>query len=304
VARLTHQKITMRTESVLLQQIVTDALEATRPLIGERAHRLSVSMPEDTIWLEGDATRLVQVIENLLTNAAKYTPAQGSISLTAAREGDEAVVRVRDSGIGIPAELLPKVFEMFAQGDRSSTRTEGGLGLGLTIARSIVVRHGGQLTAHSEGAGRGSEFVVRLPCVTRGLDTPPAPGTAAVATASRHVLLVEDDEDTFQMLRTTLELEGHRVEGVRSGERAVELAAGNGVDVVVVDIGLPDLDGYEVARRIRAARGSKVYLIALTGYGRADDRDRARSAGFDVHLTKPSGLEDLTRIVSLLPRSR
>jgi signal transduction histidine kinase len=302
VARLTRQNIGLHMETAAVQQIVTEALEAVRPIIEERHHRVSVSLPEDSTWLTADSTRLVQVVANLLNNAATYTPPGGDIFVTVTVEGDEVILRVRDNGIGISADLLPQVFEMFTQGDRSLARSPGGLGIGLTIAKSIVARHGGSLTAHSEGPGKGSEFVVRLPLTIDGrMPGASAGAESAAACEPRRVLVVEDNEDTLEMLRLTLELEGNHVEATRDGGRAVDLALEGSVDVVVIDIGLPGIDGYEVARRIRASRGDEVYLIALTGYGRPDDFRRSREAGFDAHLIKPVETEELARVVSSRP---
>ena len=303
VARLSHEKVELRLEPVSVQRIVTEAVEAARPGIEERGHRLRLSVAGAPIWLMGDPTRLVQVVGNLLTNAAKYTPTGGEIAVTAGVEEADAVIRVRDSGIGIPAELLPNVFDVFTQGDRSLPGSGGGLGLGLAIASSIVAQHGGTLTASSAGPGRGSEFVVRLPRT----DVVPDAPSAAVAVedgqrGATDVLVVDDNVDTCEMLSMALQLEGHRVDVAANGEEALARVHGGQAEVVIIDIGLPDMDGYELAERIRAVRGSATYLVALTGYGQPEDRDRSRLAGFDAHLVKPTSIEELTRLLRERPR--
>lgn len=295
VSRITRGKIELRRSRVSLASVIADAIEATRGLIEARKQTLSFSLSEGPIDLEADPTRLEQVIANLLNNAAKFSEPGSAITIAAGVEADRAVVRVRDTGVGIPADMLGRVFELFTQIDPSLSRSQGGLGIGLTLARSLVEMHGGTVEALSPGPGQGSEFVVRLPLGSRAPRSPDGP--AAPKAPPRHVLIVEDNEDAREMLRVALELDGHRVETAGNGVRAVEIAVETRPDVALVDIGLPGLNGYDVARQIRAALGPGIRLIALTGYGQAEDRRRARDAGFDAHLVKPLDPETLSRIL-------
>jgi signal transduction histidine kinase/CheY-like chemotaxis protein len=298
VSRLTRGKIELRKETVTLQMIVADALTATRGFIDVRRHVESVSLPDEPLGFEADPMRITQVVGNLLDNAAKYTPRGGEISVTGYREGGEVVLRVRDTGIGIAPEMLPRVFDLFAQLDRSPARPRGGLGVGLTLARTLVELHGGTITVESEGPGRGSEFVVRLPVGAPGA-LPDRDDRRRVAVQARHILLVEDDDSVRKALRRILELDGHRVEGARDGPEGVELALATAPEVAFIDIRLPGIDGHEVARRIRAALGSRVLLVALTA--QEQDRRRSSEAGFDAHLVKPVSYEDLTRVLDQTP---
>jgi signal transduction histidine kinase/ActR/RegA family two-component response regulator len=297
VSRLTRGKIELRKESVTLQMIVAAALETTRGFIDARRHVESVSLPDEPLWFEADAARITQVIENLLDNAVKYTPPGGEISVTGYRDGADVVLRLRDTGIGMSPELLLRVFDLFAQADRSVARSEGGLGVGLALARTLVELHQGTITVESEGPGRGSEFVVRLPIGVpierRGHDD----DDRRVAGRVRHVLLVEDDHNVRKALRRILELRGHRVDVAGDGPGGVDLALANTPEVAFIDIGLPGFDGYDVARRIRAALGSRVLLVAVTARGEAEDRRRSSKAGFDAHLVKPVSREDLARLL-------
>jgi signal transduction histidine kinase len=296
VSRLTRGKIELRKEAVTLQMVVAEALAATRGFIDARVHVESVSLPDEPLWFEADPMRISQVVGNLLDNAAKYTPRGGEISVTGYREGGEVVLRVRDTGIGIAPEMLLRVFDLFAQLDRSPARPRGGLGVGLTLARTLVELHGGTITVESEGPGRGSEFVVRLP-VGAPVALRDPDDWRRVAVQGRHILLVEDDDNVRKALRRILEVEGHRVEAARDGPEGVELALATAPDVVVIDIRLPGIDGHEVARRIRAALGSRVLLVALTAHGQEQDRRRSSEAGFDAHLVKPVSYEDLARVL-------
>jgi len=296
VSRLTRGKIELRKGTVTLQTVVAEALESTRGFIDTRRHVVSVSLPEEPFWFEADPTRITQVVANLLNNAAKYTPPGGEISVKGYGERGEVVLRVRDTGMGLSPEMLLRVFDLFAQADRSLAHSEGGLGVGLTLARTLIELHGGKITAHSEGPGRGSEFVVRLPVGVpvgpRGRDD-----SRRVALQVRHILLVEDDDNVRTALRRVLELDGHRVEVARDGLGGVELALATAPEIAFIDIGLPGIDGYEVGRRIRAALGSRVLLVAVTGYGQEQDRRRSSEAGFDAHLVKPVSYEDLTQLL-------
>jgi CheY-like chemotaxis protein len=247
----------------------------------------------------GDRLRLEQVINNLLTNALKYTPPGGRIEVSVTG-GDPATLRVVDTGVGISAEVLPTIFEPFTQASQTLDRAQGGMGLGLSVVRALVRLHGGEVFASSAGAGRGTTFTVRLPGVhdATGLIAP-SNGTAVVAPSpARHILIVEDSDDNRESLQELLESQGHRVDTAMDGEQGVERAIAVHPEVALVDIGLPRLDGYEVARRIRAAGGSDIFLVALTGYGQPEDRTRAVAAGFDVHITKPINFNHLHEILS------
>ena len=287
VSRITTGKINLRKEAVNLATVVANALETSRNLIQEREHALYVSLPLDPIWVEADPVRLEQIITNLLNNAARYTLPKGHIRVSGSRENADAVLRVRDDGVGIPAHLLSRVFDLFTQGERSAARSEGGLGIGLTIVRNLVELHGGSATVASEGSGRGCEFVIRLPLGKAGEVGPEPAAKASAVLPTFRVLVIEDNADSREMLRAMLELDGHRVDVAKDGRAGLEAARSARPDVALIDIGLPGLDGYEVGRRIRSDLGSSVMLIALTGYGQAEDRRRSEDAGFDVHLVKP-----------------
>jgi PAS domain S-box-containing protein len=290
VSRITRNMIQLRKEPVALATIVARAVEAVRPLLDARKHELTVRVPSELILLEADPVRLTQVLVNLLSNAAKYTDESGLVTLTVERQGSETMLRVRDTGIGIPPELLPKVFDLFTQADRSLDRSQGGLGIGLTLVRRLVELHGGTVRAFSEGPGKGSEFVVRLPVLDAA---PPVPHEdnghrEARLSPGRRILIVDDNADAAETLALLLRLNGHDVQTALDGPAAVEAARAFQPDVALLDIGLPGMDGYEVARRLRREPGLKdVRLVAVTGYGREEDRLRSREAGFDHHLTKP-----------------
>jgi len=287
VSRITQGKIDLRKEPVNLTTAVASALESSRAAIAAHEHSLSVSLPDKPLILDADPVRLEQIIVNLVNNAAKYTPPRGRIAVTVARDQDEAVIRIRDNGIGIPTELLPRVFDLFRQGDRTLARSGGGLGIGLTIVRNLVALHGGTVAAHSDGPGAGSEFVVRVPVGSAARVQESAPPLAPAAVGLVHVLVIEDNFDSREMLRVALELAGHRVDVAEDGREGVESARRNRPAVALVDIGLPGMDGYEVATQLRKHLGDSIRLIALTGYGQSEDRERTKMAGFDVHLVKP-----------------
>jgi signal transduction histidine kinase/DNA-binding response OmpR family regulator len=316
VSRITSGKIQLKAERVDLRAVVGQAVEASRPVIDAAKHALDVALPPDPVWLLGDPARLAQVVTNLLNNAAKYTDPGGRIGLTVSRGEAEAVVRVRDTGVGIPAEVLPTVFDLFVQVDRTLDRSQGGLGIGLTLVRRLVELHAGTASAASDGPGRGSEFTVRLPLRdagrgTRNDDPKPAGGSAVSGlnselrtphSAMKRVLLVEDNPDGAETLSTLLRLAGHEVRVASDGPAAVAAAAEYRPDVAVVDIGLPGMDGYEVARRLRADPATRrAVLVAATGYGRDDDRRRAAEAGFDHHMVKPVDPAALARVVAAAP---
>jgi CheY-like chemotaxis protein len=263
---------------------------------------LTVTLPPEPIMVEGDKTRLAQVVGNLLNNAAKYTEESGHIWLTLEQGPVEAMVRVRDSGIGIPAELLPRVFDLFTQGDRSLARSEGGLGIGLTLVKTLVEMHGGSVEAISEGQGKGSEIIVRLPILERRLDRRQGKGEPRIAPdhhPSRRILVVDDNQDAAESLAILLGLSGHEVRTVYDGLVALETAKEFQPEVILLDIGLPRISGYEVARRLREQVGlKKAKIVAVTGYGQEVDRRHSQEAGFDAHLTKPADLAALHEILA------
>jgi PAS domain S-box-containing protein len=302
VSRFTHGRIELRKAPVELAPVVAGAVETARPLIEARGHTLSTSLPGEPLWLEADATRIEQVVANLLNNAAKFTEPGGRIELSVEREADEAVLRVRDTGTGIPPDLLPRVFDLFVQGERSLDRAHGGLGIGLTLVRNLVERHGGTVEAASEGPGRGSELTVRLPLLDGTAADAPAPAAPETRRENARILLVEDNEDAAAALAELLRIWGHRVEVVHDGPSALRAARAEPPDLVLLDIGLPGMDGYEVARALRELPGlGAVTLVALTGYGQDSDRLRSSLAGIDHHLVKPVAPDQLRRLIAGSP---
>jgi PAS domain S-box-containing protein len=302
VASITQGRVQLRLESLTVRALVERAVRATSGLMQARGHRFSVVLPSGDVHFEGDPARLEQVLVNLLDNAAAYTPPGGTIRLLAERAPDEVVLRVQDSGVGIADELLPRVFELFAQADRPLDRTDGGLGIGLTVVKHLVELHRGRVAARSQGAGQGAEFEVRLPLPPQataepsGVDEPLAAGTL-------RVLLVEDNTDTATSLAMLLEcVYGHRVTVAHDGFAAVAAARAAVFDVVLLDVGLPGIDGYEVARRLREQPGRPPVVVAVTGYGRQEDRERAAAAGFDHHLVKPVEPDRLEELLTALSR--
>jgi PAS domain S-box-containing protein len=301
ISRINRDKITLQKQPVTMSQVVNQAVETTRPMLDARRHHLSVRLPAEPLWLDADPTRLTQVLANLLNNAAKYTPECGRVYVWAERQDGEAVVGVRDTGQGIPPDLLPHVFDPFIQADHSLARTQGGLGIGLTLVRRLVEMHGGRVEAHSAGSGTGSEFVIRLPLRAAPVETVNWTAEAEDGTAARarRILLVDDNVDGAQTLALLLQLRGHHVYVVHDGLAAVEAAAAQRPEVVILDIGLPRLDGYQAARRIRRLPGlEKILLLAVTGYGQEEDRERAQQAGFDYHLVKPVDPDVLSQLIA------
>ncbi len=312
VSRITRGKIVLRKEPVDLAAVVADAVETSRPLIESRRHKLDVVVPAEPARVEGDRARLAQVVSNLLNNAAKYTDDGGRIWLAVEPAGGEVAVRVRDTGLGISAEMLPRVFEPFTQVDRSLDRTQGGLGIGLTLVRRLIELHGGRVEAKSDGPGRGSEFLVHLPALTAA----PVPATpAAPAANGKHpgpgpvpgarVLIVDDNVDGAESLAIFLQLLGLETRTAYDGPAGLEAAEEFRPQVVLLDIGLPRMDGYEVARRIRHHPELRdVLLVALSGYGQADDKRRSREAGFDHHLVKPVPPDALSELLNSATATR
>jgi PAS domain S-box-containing protein len=308
VSRITRGKIQLRKERVELRTIVTHAVETTRHLIESRRHELTVSLPAEPVWLEADPARMEQVISNLLSNAAKYTEPCGQIWLSAERQGPEAVIRVKDTGMGIVPEMVPRVFDLFVQADRALDRSQGGLGIGLTLVKTLAQMHGGRAEAFSPGAGQGAEFIIRLPAAPDAAPVKPEERPAAPAKGRPlRLLVVDDNKDAADSLALLLRLNGHEVSTADSGAAGLQAALSGTPDVVLLDLGLPGIDGYAVARRIRE-KADKPLLIAMTGYGQAEDRQRSKEAGFEYHLVKPVDpvrLQDLlVEIGSLGPGSR
>ncbi len=299
VSRITNGKIQLHRRREQLAVLVTHAVESVRPLIESRKHELSLSLPAEAVWLDADPIRLEQVFANLLNNAAKYTEPGGHIWLSVEQEGQEAIVRVNDTGIGIRSDMLPRIFDLFVQSDRALDRAQGGLGIGLTLVRKLVEMHGGTVEGFSEGVGKGSEFVVRLPVVPEVKELPPeaVPQPARQQCGSLRVLVVDDNVDAAESLAMLLRYSGHEVRAVHTGPRALQAAQAESPDVILLDIGLPGMDGYEVARRLREQGAGKVHLIAMTGYGQETDRQRSQDAGFDFHLVKPVDLAKLQELL-------
>jgi CheY-like chemotaxis protein len=288
-------KIELHREPVDLAAVIGRAVETAQPAIDAGGHDLVVSLPPEPLVVEGDLVRLSQVIGNLLVNAAKYAEGPGRIDLSATAEDGTVRISVRDTGIGIAPELLPRLFDFFVQGNRSLARSQGGLGIGLTLVKRIVEMHGGTVAAYSEGPGHGSELVIRLPQAPAATPTRAAKESAPAALDARRrsVLVVDDNVDAAESTATLLTLWGHDARVVHDGETAIELAHELRPDAVLLDIGLPGRNGYEVASELRHLIGRDPLLIAMTGYGQAEDRARALESGFDIHLTKPLDLERL-----------
>ncbi|MFM0128994.1 PAS domain S-box protein [Paraburkholderia sediminicola] len=300
VSRITQGKLELRKQRRLeLARAMQSAMEAARPTVQASAHHLSVTLPREPLYLDADPTRLSQMILNLLNNAAKYTPPGGSISLAAEREGDEAVIVVRDSGIGIPREHLDSVFEMFSQLAPALERSQGGLGIGLALVRGLAELHGGTVAAFSSGPGSGSEFVIRLPLSKATPEQSESAPPEVPRTAGLRVVIVDDNADAADSLAMVLELEGHKVRTAGDGIAGLELIGEFAPQAVILDIGLPGLNGYELARRIRHEHhDTGILLIAVTGWGQQQDKQTAEEAGFDHHFTKPVDPRELQRVLS------
>jgi len=306
VSRITRDKLELQKEPVSLGEVIRAAVESSRPLIDQRHHELTVTMSQDSVYVEADRVRLTQVFMNLLNNAAKYTPNPGHIWLNVEQAGDTVIVRVKDTGIGIAAENLPRLFDLFYQVDRSFTRSEGGLGLGLTLVRRLVEMHGGRVEVRSDGINRGSEFIIHLrvlpaASLNNRLDTIETIGAAAV-NRCRRILVADDFPQSAAILARLLRQDGHEVQVAHDGIEAVETAAWFRPDVAVLDIAMPKLDGYDAARMMREQSwGKPMILIALSGWGQQLDRQRTKAAGFDAHLTKPAKYETLMAVLNELP---
>jgi len=302
VSRITRGTVRVERRTVALEEVLDAAVDTWRHLLAQRNQELKMELPKEAVWIEGDPTRLAQVVSNLLHNAAKFTPEGGCISISAGREGSRAVVRVRDTGMGMAPQELERVFDLFVQGPPPLDRPHGGLGLGLTLARRLAELHGGTIEARSGGPGRGSEFVFRVPLAERASEqrasgSAPQP-RAPVPARPRRVLIVDDHDDAREALRFLLEDEGHDVRTAADGPSALSEAERFSPEVVLLDIGLPGIDGYDVARAMRqTAQGRDALLVAVSGYGHPEDRARSRAAGFDDHLLKPVAPQVLLDLV-------
>jgi CheY-like chemotaxis protein len=299
VSRITRGKLELRKQHVDLLAIVRTAVETSRPLIEAASHHLTITLPQQPLFVDGDPVRLAQVFSNLLNNAAKYTEPGGEIWLSAERQGSDVVVSVRDTGLGIPKEMLGKVFELFTQVDRTLEKAQGGLGIGLTLVRRLIEMHGGSIEARSQGSCKGSEFIVRLPVVLTGTVSDERTAEESTPSSRRRILVVDDNRDSAISLGMMLQLMGNEVRTAHDGLEALRTAEVFGPDVVLLDIGLPKLNGYEVARRIRSeAWGRDVLLIAVTGWGQEEDKRRSKEAGFNFHLVKPVEPAALEKLLS------
>jgi signal transduction histidine kinase/ActR/RegA family two-component response regulator len=308
VSRITRGKIRLRKERVDLAAVVARAVETSRAFIEAQAHTLTVELPAEPLWCDVDPVRVEQVLGNLLNNAAKYMEKGGQIWLAAEPADGQVVIRVRDTGVGIAPEVLPHIFDLFTQADHSLDRSRGGLGIGLSLVRSLVEMHGGRVEAFSDGPGQGSEFTLRLPVLTPGnaaQEVYDGPEIAAAGSVSRRVLVVDDNADSAETVASLLRAWKHEVKVAYDGPSALELARSYQPDVVLLDIGLPGMDGYQVARQLRRQPGfARVVLVAMTGYGREEDFRRSREAGFDQHLVKPIDASLLKRTLAEDSRMR
>ena len=308
VSRVMRGKIDLRKEPVELATVIARAVETAQPLIDLQRHQLELSLPSESLLMDADPVRLAQVVGNLLTNSAKYTEANGRIWVTARREGNRAVLNVRDNGIGIAPDMLPHIFELFVQVDHASKNAQGGLGIGLTLVKNLIEMHGGSVEAHSGGLGHGCDFIVRLPlAVQERPQTNENEDAGEVQQPARpsgqRLLVVDDNKDAANSFAMLLRLQGHEVRVAHSGPAALEMTKASSPDVVFLDIGMPGMDGYEVARRMRQQPGlEKVVLAALTGWGQQEDRRRSAQAGFDHHLVKPPESKAIESLLADLMR--
>jgi len=292
VSRITQGRINLQQEPVNLASVISQALESVEPLMRESRHKVFVAGGYAPAYVNGDHARLVQCVANILANASKYTDPGGEIRVEMRRDGGDAVISITDNGVGIPAELLPQIFDLFVQSNRSLDRSQGGLGIGLSVVHRLIEMHGGRVSAASDGPGRGARFEIVLPVIACPLEMREAQSEQTAA--RRRILIVDDNADSANSLAMILNLCGHVAEPVYGAAEALERAAAIDPEIILLDIGLPGMDGYEVARRLRS-RGSNARLVALTGYGQPEDVRRAEDAGFDTHLVKPVDLQHLLR---------
>lgn len=301
--RITHDRLELRRSEVELSSVIQQGVEVARPLIDAAGHELTVDLPDRPVYLNADRARLAQLFGNLLNNSCKYTRANGMISLTAKLDGDQVVVTVKDNGAGIPADKLDSIFDMFMQVDRTAERSQGGLGIGLTLVKRLAEMHGGTIEAKSGGEGQGSEFVVTLPVLHKAAGAAPVASDAAVhSPPKRRILIVDDNKDSADSLALLLEITGNETYMAHDGEEAVEAVEKYRPEVVLLDIGLPKLDGYEACRRVREQPwGRSILIIALTGWGQEDDRSKSEEAGFNGHLVKPVNYDKLLALLGSAP---
>lgn len=299
VNRITHDRLELRRSEVELSSVIQQAIEVARPMIDAADQELVVELPEESVYLDADRARLAQVFGNLLNNSCKYTSSNGTITLSAKRTGDEVLVSVKDNGAGIPPDKIDSIFDMFMQVDRSSEQSQGGLGIGLTLVKRLVVMHGGSIEARSEGEGRGSEFIVRLPVFSEQAVAAPARDTASKSAIERRVLVVDDNRDSAESLAMLLEITGNITFQAHDGVEALDAIEKHRPEVVLLDIGLPKLDGHEVCRRVREKSwGKNIVIIALTGWGQEEDRRKSDEVGFNGHLVKPVDFENLLSLLA------
>jgi two-component system, sensor histidine kinase len=299
VSRITMGRIELRRGTVEVAAVVAHAIESVEPLIREKGQTLLVSTDSEPLYVDGDQARLVQSVGNVLTNAAKYTDREGEIRVAVQRRDRRVVIAISDNGVGMSEEVLPRIFDLFVQGDRSLDRSQGGLGIGLSVVRRLIEMHDGEVSARSDGPGLGSTFEISLPAVAAPVDAVRPSGSTGLA--PKRILIVDDNADAADSLALLLQLEGHRTEVVYCAKQALERALSLRPEVVLLDIGLPEMNGYEVALKVRAMLPS-AQLIALTGYGQAEDIRRALSVGFDAHVVKPVDFSSLGRIIRTFGR--
>ncbi len=303
VSRITRGKVVLQKQPLSITALIEDAVEISHPLVTELNHRLDISLPPHDLFVNGDSARLAQVLANVLNNAARYTEDGGDIWLSVSQVGTEVLISVRDTGIGMPSELLTDIFNMFTQSERSIDRAQGGLGIGLTIARSIVMLHDGRIEARSQGPGHGSEFVIHLPM----LDTKPSVTAQQQRSISsdntnRRILVVDDNRDAADGMAMLLDISGHITMTAYDGVEAIAAVEQFQPELVLLDIGLPHMDGYAVAKHLRQQTwGRDIVLAALTGYGDDDDRRRSQEAGFDYHFVKPMEISILNELIEHMP---
>jgi two-component system, sensor histidine kinase len=299
-ARINNGKITLTIEPILLSYVIEETMETVQPRINERGQRITVDLPPEPLVIDGDGVRLMQVFANLIGNASKYTQDRGEITVRAALTGDDVTVTIEDNGGGIAPEVLPHIFELFTQGPRSLARSEGGLGIGLNVVRNLVERHGGTVEGKSRGTGTGSTFIVRLPVSKKAEKrAPPEPPVQRVRNGCS-ILIIEDNLDACNTLKAFLDLEGHAVTATHDGANGLAAALSQEYDVLICDIGLPGLDGFDVIRQLRkSAHGATMFAVALSGYGQAEDRTSAIEAGFDHYCVKPVSPSALVSLIAL-----
>jgi PAS domain S-box-containing protein len=299
LSRVSRGTIELRKERIDLAKIVQQAVETSRPVIEQAGHELTIHLPPSTTYVDADLTRMAQVFSNILNNAAKYTESGGHIRLSVERHGDEAVVSVQDDGVGIPADMLPNVFDMFTQVDRNLERSQGGLGIGLSIVKRLVEMHGGDIEVKSDGHGTGSEFIVRLPVALSVLQPQSDDVAPARVSTRRRILVVDDNRDAAVSLAMMLRLMGNELKTAHDGLEALDVAAAFRPDLILLDIGMPKLNGYDTARKIREQSwGKYILLVALTGWGQDDDRRKSQEAGFDAHMVKPIEQAALAKLLA------